>query len=368
MWLHLPTESSNFAPEPECSESALKWRYRALARSATLRGKPLPPRSWYRAWKRATWLRRLSGLTLPHSTLDAGVERWIASCRAIPASQTALPESEAAPTMIGSSSNKSFGSSMKAGLVVCSARTSRGTPTGNLPPSSRHWSDWVAALRSEYGARPTLALPTGASDCSSWPTANARVKGGGEYHDVEKIKARHAAGRQKNLSEVAQLAQKEWRTPATHDPGITTERLLDRDGQPWTPGQRAYDRETGRMAQTGLTQQAEQWATPQARDHFPPHTPERIAAMKAEGHGMRNLNDEAAHWNTPTARDYKDGEKPRLRDGEHQTDTLGRQVLTSSSHLGRTTPAGPQSSGTRRVLNPQFVEWLMGWPVGFTRF
>lgn len=41
------------------------------------------------------------------------------------------------------------------------------------------------------------------------------------------------------------------------------------------------------------------WAAPQARDHFPPHSLERIAAMKAEGHGMRNLNDEASSWESP---------------------------------------------------------------------
>jgi len=36
------------------------------------------------------------------------------------------------------------------------------------------------------------------------------------------------------------------------------------------------------------------WATPQARDHFPAHKPEYIAAKKAQGHGMRNLNDEVS--------------------------------------------------------------------------
>lgn len=30
------------------------------------------------------------------------------------------------------------------------------------------------------------------------------------------------------------------------------------------------------------------------------------------------------------------------------------------------TPDGPQSSPERRSLNPLFVEWLMGWPIGWT--
>jgi hypothetical protein len=36
------------------------------------------------------------------------------------------------------------------------------------------------------------------------------------------------------------------------------------------------------------------WATPQARDYFPAHSPEYIASKRAQGHGMRNLNDEVS--------------------------------------------------------------------------
>ena len=53
--------------------------------------------------------------------------------------------------------------------------------------------------------------------------------------------------------------------------------------------------------------------TPTARDHMPPHSPEYIAAKKAQGHGMGNLND--------------------------------------------------QIGGS---LNPTWVEWLMGFPLGWT--
>ena len=53
--------------------------------------------------------------------------------------------------------------------------------------------------------------------------------------------------------------------------------------------------------------------TPQAQDDFPPHTEEYIADKRAQGHGMSNLND-----------------------------TIGGS------------------------LNPTWVEWLMGWPLGWT--
>jgi hypothetical protein len=352
MWLHIPSECLNCAPALECSASALKWRYRALARSATLRGKPLPLRSWQRVWKRVNWLKHLSGLTLPHSTLDAGAEQWIASCRATPASPTVSPESAEEPMTTDSLSIRLSAYSMKAGLVVSSERTSRGTLTGSSQPSSRHWSDWVAALRSEYGKRPTLARSTAESDCSSWPTATAENFDGG---DPEKL-----------LSRRERMAEKH----GNNGFGLT------------------------------LGQTAGFWATPQARDHMPAHTPERIAAMKAHGHGMRNLNDEAAHWPTPAARDHKGANSadhldrstgschldqlpnfvehrwstPRASDGEKGGPNMsfgagGIPLPTqaaSFSRLDQATDAGPQSSETRRVLNPQFVEWLMGWPIGWT--
>ncbi|WP_414902487.1 hypothetical protein ACMT1E_04455 [Sphingomonas flavalba] len=40
--------------------------------------------------------------------------------------------------------------------------------------------------------------------------------------------------------------------------------------------------------------------------------------------------------------------------------------LFRSSPQDQPTPAGPTSSSERRTLNPLFVEWLMGWPIGWT--
>lgn len=62
---------------------------------------------------------------------------------------------------------------------------------------------------------------------------------------------------------------------------------------PWTPP-------TSASGSTGAP-----WPTAQARDGFPPHSPEYVAKHKANGHGMANLNDylafTASHWPTPDA-------------------------------------------------------------------
>jgi len=46
-----------------------------------------------------------------------------------------------------------------------------------------------------------------------WPTPNAREKGGGEYQDPEKIKARMEKGHQTNLGDAVKL----WPTPTTQE-------------------------------------------------------------------------------------------------------------------------------------------------------
>lgn len=272
-WIFVPGISSPSVPEPALSISVSVWRFRRLARSVSWRGKLMPPRFWWRAWKRVKFIQRLSGLTLEHSKLEDGVDSWIASCRAIRASPTASPESNSAPTMTDGFSTDCWSKSISCGLIVSSARTSRGTQRGNSPLSSRHWRGWVIALRSEYSARRKSARSMNASELSSWPTPRT-ITGGAE----------------------------------------SRERKL----------------ELGRIDAGG-----------------------------------GDLQAATQTWGTPTARDWKDGAS--TLENVPVNGLLGRQVLTAScSHQVQTIPDGPQSSSDGRRLNPLFVEWLMGFPIGWT--
>lgn len=59
-----------------------------------------------------------------------------------------------------------------------------------------------------------------------------------------------------------------WRTPTVDEPGVPVERLVDKDGNPPKERQRMYDKENGRHAQYGLTQQVKlrMMPTPTAGD------------------------------------------------------------------------------------------------------
>jgi len=85
------------------------------------------------------------------------------------------------------------------------------------------------------------------------------------------------------------------------------------------------------------------WATPQARDY---RTGE--AHRWDDPSRSRNLNDQAAIWPTPKSRDHKSGKGK----ASAQRDSPGLEVVVYLSDGGK--------------LNPVWVEWLMGWPLGWT--
>lgn len=131
-----------------------------------------------------------------------------------------------------------------------------------------------------------------------------------------------------------------WRSPSANEPGITPERLEPIEGGELGGMNRHFDKHTGRMAQIGLTQQValRQWPTPTGteRSGINPNT------GKGEG-----LSKAVKMLPTPNATDWK-----------------GR----STRSPGKERPACDDDLPTRigGQLNPDWVEWLMGWPVGWS--
>jgi hypothetical protein len=145
-----------------------------------------------------------------------------------------------------------------------------------------------------------------------------------------------------------------WRSPAAQEPGISIVRLETRTGEPVGSMCRHYDKHTGRMAQIGLTQQV------QAK-MFP--TPYGLSANQGQGDG--EFGKAIRNWPTPAARDGK-GANSR----EHcETNGTGRKHMDQLANavaypdlLGNHANAAT----TGGQLNPTWVEWLMGWPLGWT--
>lgn len=103
------------------------------------------------------------------------------------------------------------------------------------------------------------------------------------------------------------------------------------------------DKTKPRPSQQGMAKLAG-WATPQTRDHFPAHTPEYIAAKKAQGHGMQNLNDQTPLAEWPEAFCIR-----------------GRLTATGETQIGYCVEILPENQAGG-PLDPAHSRWLMGLP------
>lgn len=118
------------------------------------------------------------------------------------------------------------------------------------------------------------------------------------------------------------------------------------------------------------------WATPQARDANGGKTPEQVAKMRERtGAGVSNLNEQVKVWPTPcskkasgTTRDdfskslpemVKLYPTPAAQDAKNST-------LPVSLRDRDTIPGALLREGVTGQLTPEFCEWLMGYPIGFS--
>lgn len=334
----------------------------------------MQPRSWRRAWKTGGFIRRLSGLTLEPSTRSRGVASFIASLRETPASPTASPAAGREPPTTAGSSTRCSESSIACGLIVSSARTSRGTRTDRSRPSSQHWKAWATALRQEYSARPRSAPATAGSGCYSWPTATA-IDG---RRGVETDDARKARGAKTGTT--LNDAVGTWPTPTTSDTngerrpdGKRNVGLNTRAGSWPTPVATPYGSSQNGICKgkpsgntPSLERQAKAWPTPTMMDS------EQAGGQGCIANGKRghSLHSQATQqWPTPMARDHRSGHA--VKSDEELWGKKGRPLerVATAFHCSPQDPpipSGTKSSSERRTLNPLFVEWLMGLPRNWT--
>ncbi len=178
-----------------------------------------------------------------------------------------------------------------------STRSGRATSSSKMSPPFV-LADWIKcsgrSLRSGtmqngivYPHAP-LVLLTGGIGSGLWRTPDASIVTGGAANAEDRKRQGHAIGLHDQVNTPSM-----WPTPQAR---VQTD----------TPSER-------RRHTPCLESAVKMWPTPNARDYFPAHTPEYIAAKRAQGHGMSMLND-----------------------------AIGGS------------------------LNPQWVEWLMGYPIGWT--
>ena len=140
-------------------------------------------------------------------------------------------------------------------------------------------------------------------------------------------------------------------TPSAQEPGWRNIEVVDKDGNPpQHPNQRFYDKKTGRLVQKGLSQIAQMWPPPPARDYRSGRGRKQRDRGRKQG---PSLSEEAYRRETfPT---------PSAMQGHHAGTILEWGGSGNPYRKGK-----PREGQLTGMLNPPWVEWLMGFPLGWT--
>lgn len=339
MWIHVPSTHLPSAPASAVSNLESRSPSHVLAGSVTSREKPTQPRFWLRAWKMGLFPRLQYGATLERSTLTHGVESFISSLQETHASPTARPESGlGSPTTDGFSTTP-YASSRACGLVVSSERTCRGMQADNSRPSFLHWKEWATALRREFSQREKSAPGTSENDCSSWPTVATRDFRSPNSQDSQDSQDRRNEGSSRG-QQLPNFVEHMWPTP------------WGSDGQKGGPNQR------GSKGDLMLTSATHMWETPTKAV-----TDGSRLSRGGDRAGEMLLTGQAVSHSSPQDHQTQDGQASSML-----TRYVRRQYLTLTSpriaSFARLRVWVKRVS--RRRLNEHFVEWMHGWPIGWT--
>jgi hypothetical protein len=182
-----------------------------------------------------------------------------------------------------------------------------------------------------------------------WPTPNVPNGGRSVAHTEQIGQTLYHEGKKVQLG--LEAAVKRWPTPVASDNANRTTKNAPSHGN-WHGGT--------------LAGMAGNWPTPTAR------------AGQHPGHqgrsGTPNLDTVIQNWGTPTVQDAgsRTYQYPSANKDERTLTLLGQAVLwpaTDPFLLGQmNSKTGEKYSTTTRKLNPLFVCWLMGIPIGWTSF
>lgn len=299
-------------------------------------------------------------------------------------------------------------------------------PSANSPnaPPPASWENWPTAGGLRNGCifgRPQSALPTDESDGSAlrgaWPTPNAMPeapnasmnRGRGQLRaratdqclgtvaaaTASRVAKAHAISRSAVPAHAASVL---WPTPtaqsdqgpvdsvrqggsnlvskvalwptATARDGDPRRNPTKLDGKAWAKKKARDAVNASGLPSDDLSSAAAMWPTPDCN-----------TSSYSNGTMGPNLRESASQWPTPAVRDFRSDESQMTDSALYGTKgkPLSRTAerwppggMTSSPPAPVISVDGIELSPTensiseRRRLNPEFVEWLMGWPIGWT--
>ena len=324
MWI-LPrnyTLSSHFAQDMVASKEDLSLRSLNIEQSLMSRSKPTRLRTWQTRWKEGSYYQHLFGRILKPCQYNLFETKLTSLLAAIHVNHLVQQEEDLERKTQDTYGLTSGDTLNQLDLFGASLKTSKDTSVLDSEKSLATWKASVIRQRGEYSQRVKLAHLTREKESTSWPTPNT----------MDHLPQR---------SEEALI-----RLATTTRKGRTNPSNL---------------REAVNPTAVAIYKNPTNWATPRAADSAGgPRTlnekGQRISVSDPTKTYGANLSDQVRHWPTPSARDHKGGyQGGRIRNGKVSFDTLD---VAAQHHSGDKNKVGH--------LNPEWVEWLMGVPTGWT--
>jgi len=322
-------------------------------------------------------MQHLSSRTLRPSLTESFVDAWTSSLADSRVSHSQLLESVKLLKTPDTSSPTSQTELESANLELFSSKTYKESSVARQPTenqfssmSSEHWKDWVIEQRQEYSQRKKSARLIRESESSSWPTATVFDTTGGSYptemvdgvyrskHSQEPNSPWYGA-KLKDAVETHE-EQKNWPTMTVKSGG----------GLPPNSKSKSKSRKqhAGHPLETAVMK--ENWPTATTRDWkdtnstVPPSRAnpskqtlgQRVAHVGLQDQANLSTNGKSQEsWPTPRANKVHPEitEKNREHLANRKKANLEEDI---AGHCGKATGK----------LNPNWVEHLMGLPVGWT--
>ena len=306
MWI-IPKTLSAFVQDTEGLNLVSSEQAWMLEQSVTWRSKFMSRQYWSKRWKKGDYVQHLCGLMPKPSLHQSFVEKYTASLPDIHVSHSVARGSEKEKKTQGTYGHTSDSTSGQLDLFGAFSKMSEATPRWGYGESCPIWKKMVTERSGDCSARRKQARLTNASECSSWPTASARDHKGG-----------YTGGRIRN--------------------GKVSMDTLDVAVQAHTKG--------------GIL---DNWPTPRAGN----------PGSRKPGTGGKILAEEAKkNWPTPR--------ETMSRDATHDRGKCNLGEVVHGIEKQLTGPPAQEKSSTSGKnhgspkLNPNWVEQLMGLPIGWT--
>ena len=287
-------------------EKSLMWRSK-LSQSPT----------WLRRWKRIKYLQHLSGRILKPSHTKSFLDKLTSSLGDFHANLFPMQEAEKELKTQDTSTPTSAMGSEYVDQDLFSWKTLKESSVPKqrqdevfCSMSSKTWKAWVTSQRQEYSQRAKLAHLTKENESLSWATPSTM--------DTLPPRSPEALARAKKKGGCKNLRE----------------------------------------------DVVKNWATPQASDHIEGVRTGVESPQKCLGRDLKMLEDKQKNWPTPAAHEPRLGYQNRNNGKKGTQKSLTTIVIES----GPANPVNPNTTGKNQGqhLNPNWVEQLMGLPVGWT--